>query len=334
MISGLRKPIPDHRWISLPDRRIPVPPNKRLPKREHLVTVCIASACEQGRIVVAATDGAMTLGEITADTQMPKMIWLGDWLFMYAGEPSNADLFLDDLRPITLSRANIKTIVHNAYRKRRAHWASDEVLGAFDTDIDEFMATGRNTFGTYYSTLARQISEQAKYFSDQLLVVGWGKADSSVMIHEENKGGSVSHVFPGFAAIGSGGPIAASQLMLLNQARHSSLTDTLYSVAAAKFSAEVASGVGRNTTIWIAWKRRDTEPLDKLAGTFVQPEEIDVLRLLWEQFGRPKIPPHGFRDVSTVLKKSGIDFEHSKGSAMDYVAYLVNSRSGEKSGDG
>jgi hypothetical protein len=123
---------------------------------------------------------------------MPKMIWLEEWLFMYSGEPSNVDLFLDEIRPLKgeLTRASIRPTVHKAFRKRVSRWASDGILAPFDMDMDEFKREGRSIFGDVYAAeIARQISEVGKGFYDQLLLVGWGGSENAVLLHEETEMG-------------------------------------------------------------------------------------------------------------------------------------------------
>jgi 20S proteasome alpha/beta subunit len=289
------------------------------------VTVCVAAICERGDVVVSATDAATSVGEISSDNNLPKMILLGDWLFMYAGEPSNADLLLEEIRPLggKITRANIRSVVHKAFQRRASRWASDEILMPFDMDIDEFKRKGKSIFGeSHAAEIARQISEAAKNFYDQLLVVGWGDSRMA-LIQEENRGGSVSHSLLGYAAIGSGGSTAASQLLMLKHARHSSLTETLYSVAAAKFSAEAADGVGQNTVIRVAWKRKDSDSRDQPPGRFIQLQEIDVLRAMWLESGKPKVPYLSYKDLKSVLDKSGIDFEHSIGASVRYAERVL-----------
>ena len=60
------------------------------------MTVGIAALCEfsHGAKVVCATDGRLSLPQgVSADVNAPKMIFLGDWVFMFAGELSEADLY-------------------------------------------------------------------------------------------------------------------------------------------------------------------------------------------------------------------------------------------------
>src|SRR5947208_6269276 len=115
---------------------------RRLPKGKT-VTVCIAASCEHGKVVVAATDGALSYGGLTADTTAMKGRFFDDWLFMYSGDPSSADLIADHVRvqiqadAACLERKNITSALRRAYRRHLSLWASDEILSPFDLDIDE-----------------------------------------------------------------------------------------------------------------------------------------------------------------------------------------------------
>src|SRR5207247_2319853 len=85
-------------------------------------------------------------------------------------------------------------------------------------------------------------------FTDEIMVVGWGKMPLSVMIYSINTGGDGSHSKDGMYAIGSGRDAAMSTLFLLEHKLSSPLYEAIYSVAAAKFSSE-AHGIGKHTTM-------------------------------------------------------------------------------------
>src|SRR5580704_17494044 len=102
------------------------------------MTVCIAAACAGGKKIVTATDGMLSAGDVTADSLVGKMFWMGEWLFMYAGTPANIALIsgmieemcIDD--PEVLSRRKIQRSVATAYRRFVANFSSFEALSAFD----------------------------------------------------------------------------------------------------------------------------------------------------------------------------------------------------------
>jgi hypothetical protein len=277
--------------------------------KENTVTVCIAAACDGGNRIVSCTDGLISLGDVTADTLIGKMFWLGDWQFMYAGTPANVALIsglieemaVDD--PDALSRRRIQPSVSKAYRRFVADFSSFEALNAFDMTLDQFKNNGLAFFGEqFHGELARQIKETARQVQDQLLVTGWGVSPISAMIYEVGPGGHWLHSAACFGVIGSGGELANSTLMLLGQRRESTLSETLFNVACAKFSSEKSAGldVGQWTSIYVSRKRSDGDHSGKPCGDFVQAESIAALRGLWENHLQPRIPDEARLPISRI----------------------------------
>jgi hypothetical protein len=160
--------------------------------------------------------------------------------------------------------------------------------------IDVFLREGLKLLGTEtFTRLNSEISYAAQSISNELIVVGWGDSDSACIIFSVSSQTEGSYTLAPLATIGSGGQIALSTLLLLGQARHSTLPDTLHAVAAAKFSSELSEGqgVGEKTLIHISWKRSATDSVDQTVGIFLQPKEVQQLRELWEDHGFPKISP-------------------------------------------
>jgi hypothetical protein len=56
------------------------------------MTVCIAAACERGTKAVVATDRVLSYAGIVSDNLPGKMIWIDNWLVLYAGTPSNTSM--------------------------------------------------------------------------------------------------------------------------------------------------------------------------------------------------------------------------------------------------
>ncbi len=279
------------------------------------MTVCIAAACEQGKVVVTASDGLLSYGGVTADVLPGKSYWFGDWQFLYAGTPSEVDLIFEELRkidgeePTALHRANIQDTVRRAYDRFVAGESSRGILAPYGLSLDEFKQTGLRAFGKQkYSELCSAIEFQARSIANELIVIGWGDKPSACMLFSVSTNRSDSYALAPLCAIGSGGYVALSTLLSLGQARHVTLTDTIYTVAAAKFSSEMSEGqfVGENTLIHISWKRRAEDDPNREAGVFLQREEIRQLRSIWEQFGRPKIP-HQVNELTTqIASKHGL----------------------------
>ncbi|MGO9208490.1 MAG: hypothetical protein ACLPXM_04505 [Terriglobales bacterium] len=247
---------------------------------------------------MTCTDGALSLGAESIDVALTKILLMDDWQFMYAGEPGNTDLVMENVRqqllndPQALQREKIQTTIRRAYKKRLAQWISDYVLAPYDMEMSEFKREGRQMFGDELARqLAKDMDSAAAQFKEEIMVVGWGSTPLSLMIYGVNQSGTWSGGLSGIGAIGSGGQVATSTLLLYGITRTSSLEDTLYAVAAAKFSAERCDGVGRDhTTIYVSRKRAKTDKPDEWVGKFLTVEEVDNLRYLWEDHGKPRIP--------------------------------------------
>jgi len=274
------------------------------------MTVCIAAACDNGDRIVTATDGLLSLGDVTAGDTIPgKMLWYKDWQFMYAGTPANFSLVVEEVERTgmndheALSRPNVQETVRAAYRKFCARYSSSDALDPFDMTMDEFKEHGLAFFGEeFHGDLLRRIKDKAALLGEQLLVTGWGHAPHAVMIWEFGSLGEWLHTAAGFAAIGSGAPMAQTMLLLLGQGRHRTLSETLFNVACAKFYAEKSGGmdVGQNTAMYVSRKRSAEDDKEKICGAFVGFEDMDELRSLWEQHVKPRIPDEVRVKISSI----------------------------------
>jgi hypothetical protein len=293
-------------------RRFPFRP-KRLLKRKS-VTVCIAVACKSGEYVVSCTDGALSQGGETFDSTLTKMAYFDDWQLMYAGEPSNADLIMENIRHEThaLTRQNIQATIRRAYRQRLAQWVSDFVLAPYGMELDEFKKRGRQILTDQVAAqVAKDMNNAASQFNEELMVVGWGAMRHAVMIYGMNRDGAWSGLLTGIGAIGAGAEVARATLLLYGINRSSTLEDTLYAVAAAKFSAERCDGVGRNTTIYVSRKRNKEDPKGRRVGDFLTSQEILGLRRLWLVYGRVRVPDEASSRLMAISQRvsGGVSIE-------------------------
>jgi len=288
------------------------------------VTVCIASACNAAREVIIATDGMSTYNEITADVDLPKIMWFGDWTFMYSGGASSADLIFEQIRlDVTndlsvLSREKIESTVRRAFKNYLAQWSVDRNLRPYNIEMGEFLSSGRAKFGEErFAELSRQIENDSIKFLEQVLVIGWGKSPHSVTMFEMNRDGMFSHSLAGIAAIGSGQNVAVSTLLSLGCGRNIPFEYTLYAVAAAKFAAENCEGVGEKTSMFVTRKRRDGDDPSRCPCTIVPEEKIAALREMWEKYSKPRIPDDALLKLHTISRELGY------GGGMDIFAKFM-----------
>jgi 20S proteasome alpha/beta subunit len=276
------------------------------------MTVCIAAACERATKVVVATDRALSYGGIVAETIPGKMIWIDDWLVLYAGTPASTALIIAALREIVKSKltsGNVRQAFRAAYCRRRGLLSSFFPLSSYDMSLETFKKNGLKIFGeSEFNRLSQEIAQASAAFNEQLLVIGWGKTPHAIMLYEVSPNGDWDHHFGGIAAIGSGNEVALSTMLLLGQSRSSSLAETLYTVAAAKFASEKSIGedVGRKTSIYIGWKRIRTDVADKPPGKFLEEDKINELYALWNRYGKPRISDDIFLPVNQILQSIGV----------------------------
>jgi hypothetical protein len=266
------------------------------------MTVCIAAASEGGRKIVTATDGLLTGSGVTSDLPIAKCYWFGPWQLLWAGSSGDVGSILEEFRtvlseePARIKREHIKGAISEAYSRFITKVSTYPVLSPWNMSVDYFTKHGRREFGTVvFQRMAGQIAENQARLDSSILLVGWGKAKASALIFEINSSAFASHDLGGaFEAIGSGKDIARSYLLLLGQTRDSSLSETLYNVAAAKFMAEKSQGqfVGETTTMHVSWKSESDDP-ERPAGNFLEMNEVDALRKIWEEHGRPRTPSAG-----------------------------------------
>ena len=299
-------------------------------RKDEPMTVCVAAACEGGRQVVCATDGLLSFAGITADVMLAKIYFINEWLFMYAGEPSQAKLILDEIyfvrekMNVPLDRKNIQKIVSKAYENRMGKISSAPILRPLNVGVEDFIERGFKKFGEKeFGRLTQAIQNEAQNFREQLLIVGWGMLGPSCMIYEVGPDGDADHALDGVAAIGSGAEVALSTMLLLGQSRNSRLPETLYAVAAAKFSAEKSheQDVGPQTAMYVCEKSQIGG--HSRWGNWVQQDEVNRLRKLWEQYGRPRIPDEAYKELAAITKAVGYDAHVS----VDRMVSIIQSAS-------
>jgi hypothetical protein len=123
------------------------------------------------------------------------------------------------------------------------------------------------------------------------------------MIYGMNQEGPWSGLLSGIGAIGAGAEVARATLLLHGTTRNSTLEETLYAVAAAKFSAERCEGVGRNATIHVNWKRVTRDPSATHAGRFLTAFEVRALRRLWIRYGQVHVPDEAYPRVMAISQR-------------------------------
>lgn len=252
------------------------------------MTVCIAALCNGG--LVWAADQMMSWGSsVTSDTSLKFDRLHTRWIAMLAGDdtmPAEAILravktALDEYETPTLDQ--VEAVIRNGWRRIKNQIAATHVLSPYDIDMETFLHEGREVFGEMGFAELRARIERASELPCELLFAGFDENDKGALLHAVHPGEPVNFARLGFAAIGSGRDSAIASLMW--EPAHKSYhdeRDAIYRVAAAKFMAESAQGVGK--TCIIGGIKPDGQ-------VFILPtDHVAKVRSVWENHGRPRIP--------------------------------------------
>jgi hypothetical protein len=142
------------------------------------MTVCIAAACHGGTKAVIATDRLLSYAGIVSENLPGKMIWIDNWLVLYAGTPSNTSMIMATLREVVkekITGGNVRQAFHAAYQRRKGVVSSFPFLSPYDMDLETFKKDGLKIFGrSEFDRISQQIAQAGFDYNEQLVVVGWG----------------------------------------------------------------------------------------------------------------------------------------------------------------
>jgi len=259
------------------------------------MTICIAAICESGDAIINVGDGEVGIGITAGELGRTKWDTLAkDWHVGIAGDVANATDVLEwsrRLRPSSsepVSYIDVRGELEKSYRSARLARAEAEFLASRGWTLPEFIENGRTKLpeATYANLDARMALFD---FGAQLIVSGWGPDDAYPQILTvKNPGVCVEHMRLGFWCIGSGSTAAQMSLFARNYSPDMSLEEALYYVVEAKINAEHATGVGKRTDTFIAWRGSEPDALSEA--------DNDALRQIWEQL-KPRDFHEGHRKI-------------------------------------
>ena len=248
------------------------------------LTVCIAAIC-LGNSIITISDQMLSVSEFSADNLTVKFEFLHRrWIALISGgNISDCQLImrrlaglLDNQQEYTLDE--IIAASRRAYLDHLRSVAEAQVLGVYGISVKEFIES-RPKFGN--REFERISAKLEGVTSDaQLLMCGFDQTSQPHIFCIQDAGNVLLCDKPGFWAIGAGANSALSSLFFREQKVIDDITDTFYNCCEAKFMAESAPGVGKQTFIWLLTPQ----------GSRPVPNEdvIQQLRKLWkEQSAQP-----------------------------------------------
>ena len=226
------------------------------------MTVCLAHLCEDNKTLILIADRQIGIGAIEAQPNVRKILQVHpDWRLMFSG---------NGIGPVFDMESEIK---NELYRKTKNKSTSVKtVLTVFESCYDKvrrrlaeklYLRSGIS-FETLYKNRNESEADRNEYEAARnkiagfaleidLLGAGFDKNKRGHIFSVRNPGIATRHNIPGFHAIGSGSDGAIYYLYYRNSGFMEPLDRALYYAYDAKYSGELAVGVGDKTDIYI-WK--------------------------------------------------------------------------------
>ena len=253
------------------------------------MTVCIAAIC--GDKIITVSDSKVSFGgDYSADRAVVKFKPIAKrWIAMFSGADIMDQQFITSKAAELLSGetnltdAVVSDALQRAYSDRLRKQIESQVLSRYGFDFDSFLSIGKDKLTeTVYNELCGKISSVT--LSLQFLVVGFDPAGKAHLVYVDGQSAPASYDTIGYCAIGSGMHSAMSTLAFyadLGAFSKINLATGIYCCCAAKFMAESASDVGKDTFLVI---------VEQNDASVLIPKDIERLRKAWRKGGAPRIP--------------------------------------------
>jgi 20S proteasome alpha/beta subunit len=254
------------------------------------MTVCIVSTCSRENCIVAITDKMLSTSIMSMDDVAVKIKALGrHWMAMFSGNDISPVVpIFKHVRAMLGPESCLETLEDitsafvTAIRKEITAKVEANVLSGLGWSLEEFRQRGLKSLGSeVFNRLAYQIESMGL----DLTFIVFGFEGSEDHIFTVNGSGSISYFdMGGFWAIGSGqtsalGTLFASRTPVIFK----SCSEVLYQLAKAKFSAESAIGVGKETLATVLYENG--------VRYMITTREMAKLKSLWESTRELDVPP-------------------------------------------
>jgi 20S proteasome alpha/beta subunit len=277
------------------------------------VTVCIAARCRTGDkkhkyCLVTMSDTKLSTGSYSGELATLKLRRISQhWHCLIAGTFAHhvplIERVSNEIGNDVVRYEIVQKAFTGAFIAENKRLVEETILSPFGLTLDKFLKSRKDIGDSLYERTWADIT-RAKV-DCQMIVCGFDPHPRLFVIENptsERLGFVTNSDFPGFAAIGSGAYLADSTLYALQQNPARYIADTLYILAAAKFTAEAASDVGKESHLTIFTP--EGEPKAEIDNSI---QLVADLRGVWEKHGKPHVPEGAFPVVQKHLScASGI----------------------------
>jgi len=271
------------------------------------VTVCIAAFAEYEEQIVFVSDSRVAFGDFSTDKGGVKYEILGPkYIVMIAGNdvvyalPTIRRAKAEILKRRTLDPDEVATIVHEELCTTRDHIIEAKVLKRYKMTADKFLKIGRKSFtDTVFYNICNRIEQEN--LSLQFIVAGFDASNKPHLRIVSADEPPHDYDGIGYAAIGTGAPSALASLSFAKDhcgfGRDTSMQEATYHLLAAKFMAESATDVGKET-VFLSVGTSRVYYMFTLA--------MDALRRAWEKEGAPRKSKRSVSILNDIL------YEHNE----------------------
>jgi hypothetical protein len=264
------------------------------------VTVCIA-AKSLDQSVVTVSDMMVSFDDYipAADQATLKTLKMGArWNCLFAGNDIGPAIAVADRADSELKTRNdeeslrvVSRVVREAYQAERREQITDRFLSGFGLTLEAFIKDGLAQLGSdEFSALFNQIAQYD--LGVQFLVYGVDRNFGHIFT-VSNPGVAHDRDLTGYWAIGSGqymalGALSARPLGAV------AVPELIYRLCGAKFSAETASGVGKQTLVSILSREGQFKVLPSKC--------VEGLKEIWEEERKLPTPSKVFDVIAQFAK--------------------------------
>jgi hypothetical protein len=249
------------------------------------MTVCISSVAAGEKAIVSASDRMISMGGIFSGDRLARKadpIAYG-WISQFAGNDVSPAIpiinSVDEKANKHHDLAEMVGFFRDSYQEQRLQQIEDEILSLHGMSWEEFNKDGKTRLNE--RTFDQISSEIAAYgLSLTFIVSGFDHKRTPHIFTVDNPGKIDYYDKLGFWAIGSGQHQAIASMFLTQCGRFDSLEETVTKVLGAKFAAESAVGVGKDTFVLI-------DHIDALnKSILLDPNVVGEIRKQWESIER------------------------------------------------
>ncbi len=272
------------------------------------MSVCIAGLANSGKDVILVSDSKAAFGDFSADKAVHKDAPLAfGYAIQFAGNDAARAGIVKRRVQRELKKANpenkllpadqVAESVHQECKVEVQRLQEAKVLIKHGySSLKQFAATGKKLCSD--SVLFEIHSELEKVkLSLDFLVAGFDAEEKGHVRFTNSVTPPEDYDSLGFWAIGKGQHSALASIShaieYLNLSQHLDKGTVLYHLLAAKFMAESASDVGRDTSVVVISPKHKTE--------FLLLDGDEYVREQWKKSGAPRVPRGAVEAINTLL---------------------------------